>query len=496
MPATAIKTQKVVHQTKRVGEKPGRWEFGDEMAIDVVHLHPTKRTQTYIPIFPHGFYPKLSHTEYEIRQNVTSRLVTLPSLNELRAHGIDVDNAMVAVQVLLNPRHIKNRNFLRSEFPAMVKQMARKYNVALLLPASDMPSARLIRKEVLNLYRVMFSPLLLKGGHYTSGRMNFFFAAPPNATGRFKKSLNLESLEEDNLEEYNSWAVQQKRKRNYKQNISTAKGQKALIDAIANNLEDQLLPVIHGQLHLQKGSREEERIAEYIRDPKTAEDLLAFTNRGESQSKVKLWVTRTLLPRVSEIMKEEGNELFDRAFRFVLQAAASVVIMHLLGKAKTYTASEERSKSIRGLGKYIPEVTPRDVFTSIAGGGVSMAYKFGDKQKEAAAIKQRIYNIISESLLSYSSELGFDLSQMVDVRINSNDTVHPIKLKFDSVMFDDHMVIRGENMSDKRNMTRVNYIKSAVIRAISKIETRVNELYKTNHFTGNRDDDLDMMGLL
>jgi len=328
--------------------KPAHFGFGEDFELQGYWLHPTKHLNAEVAIFDHSYYPKKDATNSEIDSNVTWRRVSLPSLQELRSQGISIDAAMVVTQVTVPPRHIRNRNFFRTNFPAMVKQLARQHNYAIVFPASDMPSARFERKVVLNLYRGMFSPLIINGKQFTSGRMNFFFTAPKEATRGFKRSFNLEE----------AWPSLSRKKDRKAQLVAAM-----IAKELSQELNTQLFPVVEKKLQLKRGSKVHRDIQDFISSEETARELASATNFGKDKGKIRNWIDYTFIPYLKQVAAEEALDFGDAALRFVLVTAGALIIGHSFRKVQDK------------MPKFLKDFNLGSERTRLDLGGVSLSYK-------------------------------------------------------------------------------------------------------------------------
>jgi len=374
--------------------KPAYFSFGEDFEIKGYWLHPTKHLYAEIAIFDHAYYPKLDATDTEIDQNITWRKVSLPSLQELRSQGISVDEAIVVSEVNVPPRHIKNRNFFRTNFPAMVKQTARQNNFAIVFPASDMPSARFKRKEVLNLYRSMFSPLIINGKQYSSGRMSFFFTAPKESTRGFKKSFNLEE------------SMFGRRKRGTSIQVRRHDPHGDIVDAISFELENEMLPVVANKIGATRGSEAYNSIHEFFSSKKTAEDLVNFTNGGKDKGKIRIWVDQKMIPYIKGVAKQEGLNMADSALRFVLRATATVIIGHIFSGLKVRMPNKLRNVNVGS--------AP----ISVQLGGVNLSHQRHTKDEKTNTAEKAVFALLRKT---YGFDRSAPFEDFVDVAVNGNN---------------------------------------------------------------------------
>lgn len=314
------------------------------LALNGYWLKEDQQIIVEVPIFPHGYYPKWGAPEHEIKQNIVYRAVTVPSLSELRQHGIEIFKAFFVAGIGVHPRHIKNWNFFRSEFPATVKSLAKTHNTLFILPANDIPSGRLIRKEVLNLWRQLFTPLFIKGHHYTSGRMTMFMAAPPNSLTKMKLALNLEQEhpKEDNLQEWypSVGEPRQSRKRGPKARFNTRQLElvKELADATSERMKEQLLPIVATKLDIPPNTKAAAELEDYLTSPETTREIIRETQFGKDEGAVRRWVKRRMIPKLKEIVATEGAAVAERTLRslvsYAFELTISTVIEHMFTRLK------------------------------------------------------------------------------------------------------------------------------------------------------------------
>jgi len=373
--------------------KPAYFSFGEDFEIKGYWLHPTKHLNAEIAIFDHAYYPKLDATNAEIDQNITWRKVTLPSLQELRSQGISIDEALVVSEINVPPRHIKNRNFFRTNFPAMVKQTARQYNYAIVFPASDMPSARFKRKEVLNLYRSMFSPLIINGKQYSSGRMSFFFTAPKESTRGFKRAFNLEE----------GIRFGRKRRSGTSVTIRRHPSDMSMTEALTIELEKEMAPMVTHKVGVMPGSEAYNNIHEFFGSKKTANDLLKMTNNGNDKSKIRKWVDTKMIPYVKGVIQQESLNMADSALRFVLRATATVIIGHIFSGMKVRMPNKLKNVNIGS--------APINVQL----GGVNLSHqKYTGKEKSDAA-KEAVFHALQNTYKFYREE---PFEDFIDVAVD------------------------------------------------------------------------------
>lgn len=328
-----IKARKVVSQGKPIGGLiRADFEAGESFSLNGYWMHPTRQANVEVPIFQHEFYPKLDHTDLDIKQNVSYRTVVVPSIAELHQAGIEADKAIFVAEVVIHPRYIKNSNFFRGEFPASVKTLAKQNGIVFVFPACDMPFARLKRKQVLNYYRASFSPLYIKGRHYTSGRMSFFFVAPLHATLSLRKTLNLENVKEKEAtltEAFVSPAFERIRQKR--------KADKEISAQVQKEIHDLVLPLVSSKFDIPLNSPKGVQLTKVMDDPHLAQDFVDATYTQPKPRRfdaVKNWVTYSFWPRLKDTVASETSQAFDEATRYAIRLALSIAFDRTLDHLK------------------------------------------------------------------------------------------------------------------------------------------------------------------
>lgn len=290
-----------------------------------------------VPILDHGYYPRLDHTPLTVRQHITTRPVIIPSISSLVKNGYDVDRIIVLTEIIPHPKHEKNLNYFRSEFPTTLKSIARREGITFILPANDIPAAKIKRKQVLNLWRLSFTPLLLKGKQYVSGRMNFFILPDdPKALTRMKSALN---LGEEDLLEFSPGAVKAKRRfrpyrnhlaaqqRKYRYNADKIADE--IIDQVSNELDRELAPVVHTRLSLPANARKD--VESVISDDEASQALMQEYNKTKNTRRAaKNWVKDWLIPKLKIALSEYGEEALNELVRAGFSIAIAVVTHAIL----------------------------------------------------------------------------------------------------------------------------------------------------------------------
>jgi len=403
-----------------------KWTNGTDLTLRGYKLHPTKRVRVEVPIFQHAFYPKLDHTELDIRQNITYRMIELPSVHELRMHGIDCEKAAVIAEVSVHPRHIKNNNYFRTDFPAVAKQIAKVDDTVLIFPANDMPTARFKRKFVLAFWRQAFTPLFIKNKLYTSGRISMYFAAPPGATKNLSRSLNLESKDETVRDPVNEWypthskrAVARKRGTRKPKARFTPRQERIATDVLKDTsiaLQRDVMPVLRGKLEISQHSKEAQEIEDWLGQPATGRELLRRTKRG-GKGAVRTWVNQVMMPRVKEILKDEMGAAADATTRWVIREMLRAVVSMVLDSVKTSRVGKSKGWTGRALQKFEigPGSNPLDL------GAASLRYKSktkvpGSEREQKRRIIEKLRSMFHEATGDY----GVSVEQVFDVKINPN----------------------------------------------------------------------------
>lgn len=334
MARTALR-KKTPHRASFGQARPATWDNGIDLVLRGYWLHESQSIRVEVPIFQHAFHPKISHTDLDVRQNVTYRAIVLPSMSTLREHGINAEKAAIIVETVVHPRNIRNYNYFRSDYPALVKGIAKRDNTLLILPANDIPSARMKRKNVLGFLRMAFTPLFIKGKHYTSGRMNMFMAAPPGSTRKFQAAFNFGEADEKVRDTVNEWhpgvdRVRTSRKRGPRPAYNRRQQRIAaeVIAETSERLRTDLFPIMADKLDVPKHSSQGKELEAWLAKPATSRDLLKRTQRN-GRTAVKTWVNQVLAPKVKEIVGSELNIAAENAGRWVVRQmlAASVAMI-------------------------------------------------------------------------------------------------------------------------------------------------------------------------
>lgn len=341
-----IRAQKQIsHGAPISGLVRADFKGGDSFELHGYWMHPTRRANIEVPIFQHAFYPTLDQTDLDIKQNIDYRNVIVPSISDLRQAGIEVDKAIFVAEVYTHPRYIKHNTFFRTEFPASVKSLARQSGIVFVFPANDNPFARLKRKQVLNFYRASFTPLMIKGKHYTSGRMNFFFVAPAHATTALKKSLNLEHLEESSWNEatHPLLMTQQRSHARFKSY------EKELSDTLRQEIRETVYPLVTAKFDIDQHSAEGARLQRMMDDPRFAQELINATAHKPKSRRfeaVKRWVNQIFWPKLKYIISTETGDALEQGARYAVRLALSVAFDQALGKLQTLPDPENTAKRV------------------------------------------------------------------------------------------------------------------------------------------------------
>jgi hypothetical protein len=310
-----------------------------ELQLHGFWCRSTQNAKVQVPIFAHEFYPKLGHTPDEIKRNIQTREVIIPSLASLRQSGYNVDRVAFITEINVHFRHEKNLNYFRFEIPAILRTLAKRENITLILIANDNPSGKLKRKVVLNLWRDKFPPFFLKGKQFMSGRMSYFIVPPtPEILTGIRKSLNLENLEEiaphyGFLTPKNSY-VAGKEIQNIKNRLVQGRIQTA--DSIASQLTDyfdrELVPILSKKLNL--SPEEEKQLESKLNSPEAAESFLReYKNNYFNKAKSSLnWAKGWLWENIKPIVQNTVTNIGMQAGNIVISIAVSVLVNSILGK--------------------------------------------------------------------------------------------------------------------------------------------------------------------
>jgi len=423
------------------------FDGGQHMELHGYWIPENRDLTIDVPIFQHAYYPKISDTDLDVKQNIAYRMVTVPSLSKLRASGIKVDRAMFVAEVVVHPRYIKHRNYFRSDFPASVKTAVVRDNMTFVFGANDMPSARFKRKDVLRFWRQSFSPLLMKGRQYTSGRMSMFFAAPTAATADLKKSLNLESDKtRDNLKEWHPSLHQTRhpRKRGPKQKFTVAQKRiaKEIVKETSDRMADQLLPVMRSKLDWEPGSTQAKELESLLTAPATSRSLLKATAGKKNRVyAIKRWVSTWLKPRLKEIAAEEGEQVFRSVTRFIIWVIITAILREILGDIQASKIGQ-RFQGIQGL-----QYTPDKFATQQRIGAGTLSFNFkGDAKAQSEQlehVRAMVLHTIAEALQIYGT-LNVAQAHVFDIDFDPNrGQGQKIKITFDTKAFETHKTKLG-----------------------------------------------------
>lgn len=474
------------------------FDGGQHMELHGYWIPDNRDLTIEVPIFQHAYYPKISDTDLDVKQNITYRMVTVPSLSKLRANGIQADRAMFVAEVVVHPRYIKHRNYFRSDFPASVKTAVSRDNMTFVFGANDMPSARFKRKDVLAFWRQSFTPLLIKGRQYTSGRMSMFFAAPTAATAGLKKSLNLEmDKTRDNLREWHPSLHQTRipRQRGPKQKFTVAQKKIAasIVKETSERMADQLLPVMRSKLEWEPGSTQAKDLETLLSAPATSRSLLRATaGKKNRMFAVKRWVSGWLKPRLKEIAAEEGEAAFRSVTRFVIWVAITVILNEMLGEVQASKFGQKFGSFQRI--KYKPDAYA--THSRIGAGTLSYDFKGDEKvhSEQVAHVQTMVLHTIAASLIGHGT-LNVAQAQVFDIKFDPNLPVNKkIKVTFDKQLF-------------VKNKVRLGMMRDIepefIVDLMPDLNQRVNYAYEQDLRTGRgssvyggADDDFDLAALL
>jgi len=458
--------------------RPVRFEGGSDMELHGYWLPEDKQALVEVPIFQHAFYPTHAHTDLDVRQNVTYRSVTIPSLSTLRAHGIEAERAVFVAEVVVHPRYIKHNNYFRGDFPATIKTLARRENIVFLFPASDMPSARLKRKQVLNFWRLSFSPLLLKGRQYTSGRMGFFMVAPPGSATKFKKSLNLEDISKSvkNILEWHPAVntTRRPRKRGPRPKYTAEERRMAneLVKETSDKLSDQLLPLVTSKLDIDPHSTTAQKLDAYFSNPTTSRELIKATEGKPNRVfAVKNWVRNSLIPHIKEIAKEEIAVQGENILRFGIITMLTIAVDIILGEAQ----ASRFGKKINALQKL--EYKPSSMASSTQVGAGSMVYKFSPNSRDLSTMQNKIAEFVVGKIMEAVNDwrpANVIQKSLFDITLNPNNKTKPITVKLDRNALKTHREHNSEGLGPFADGNKDGYLVGTIL---PHVEREANTWY-------------------
>jgi hypothetical protein len=348
-------------------------------------------------------------------------------------------------EVWVHPRYIKHWNYFRNDFPANVKTLVKNSDIALVLPANDMPFARWKRKQVLQFWRAAFTPLFVDGKHYTSGRMTMFFVAPPHVSAGFRRKLNLEHDEDfNNLVE---WSPQEWRLRK-KVNKATPKRRTRIdieysippgeVDDATEKLVRDVGPIITSHLGVDPSSREGKAIIAVLKDKQLSKTLLSKTRTKKVRlPAIKSWVKYNLWPRIRDFVAEEGINIGRSLANFAVQTTISIAVNNMLeglvGRAmpnpevaarykQRYPTRYKIHRFRQGLGKV--EYRPSQYASATGIGAGTLSYKFKTSTKDYEYL---IDLLKSKALDAYKERTGDPIGpigkEFINIRITPRDEV-------------------------------------------------------------------------
>jgi hypothetical protein len=459
---------------------------GSEIAFKGWWLNATKKARVPIPIFQHAFYPKLDHTPLDIRQHVIKRTITIPSLQDLHEHGIEAPRAFFVNEVLFDKRHIKNWNALRLTFPSFAKSIANRDDITFIFPANDNPSLRAKRKEVLQVLRANFTPLFLKGSHYTSGRMTFFFTAPKGAVQKFKRSFNFdEALKEKkaNLEEFWAFNKTKKARRSYNRKPKAPSSSQSatatqIVAQTADKMEHELLPLTVSRLDLDPNSDAAHAMKDFLADPKTSRDLLKRTKGKTAASRfaaVKRWVREVFVPRAKEIIVDETVMAVEALGRFAFRTTIAIATNEVVGTIQTSEWGADK-KFIQAF-SYGPDMRPG---TEIGAGTLSVGIKRNVMQEVQfqREVKARVLD-------SYKDMTGDTVSDyflaMFKFRFSKSNKQTPVSISLNKAELEKVTAINPEAMgrfADEENEFDEVWFNHVNSRILPKLKSVANNFYR------------------
>jgi hypothetical protein len=477
------------------GARPANY-VGNDMRLHGYWLNDTRPVMVEVPIFQHAFYPKLDHTDLDIKQNLTYRTVKVPSMAELRANGIDTTRAVFVAEVVVHPRYIKHNNYFRSDFPANVKSLAKRDGVTFIFPANDMPSARFKRKFVLNFWRQSFTPLLIKGRQYTSGRMNMFVVAPPEATTRLKASFNFEGKEEKAtlVEGWHPSLNKPSRTRGRRPPHTRVRQpltreqeylSSMIVQDTAERMKKDLLPIITSQLHI-KDPHVHQELEDYVSSPATSRELLRASNKPNKSEAIKRWVTQRFLPRVKEIVVDEVAMASETVGRFVIRAVISTTLADIVDRAK----NSEAPKMVKAREKmpWISRVNfdPSELGSAMGVAGGTLSYNYARTPAQLSEMATKIQQFIFHQYVYHSGDPVTEVGkQFFKVKINPNSSFQPVQVSMDYPAIDRVTRVYGEasgwfKTRFKEKGSSQGYAKKVEHTLLPQLQKEAIEFYKAN----------------
>jgi len=403
--------------------RPATWDNGTDLVLRGYWLHESQPIRVEVPIFQHAFNPKLAHTDLDIRQNISYRTIVLPSMSELRSHGITVERAAVIVETVVHPRNIRNYNYFRTDYPALVMGIAKRDNTLLIIPANDIPSARMKRKQALGFLRMAFTPLFIKGKHYTSGRISMFMASPPGATRKFQAAFNFGEADEKVHNTIAEWHPSVDRVRVTRSRgprpAYTHRQQRIAAEIIAETserLRTDLFPIMADKLELAKTSPEGKELEAWLSQPGTSRELLRRTQRN-GRSAVKTWVNQILVPKAKEIVSDEVKYATDQLGRWVVRqmlAASVAMVLDLVQGAI--------GENPVFIGRTIKKLEFNSVVDPTTIGAGRLNYKSGRMPKSEYEQKRRAYEKVASIYAIKTGDSGIDPQQVFNIMINPGVT--------------------------------------------------------------------------
>ena len=453
------------------GARPANFQSTD-MELHGYWLPEKQDARVEVPIFQHAFYPTLKHTDLDIKQNISYRPVVLPSLSTLRAHGIEAERAVFVAEVAVHPRYIKHANYFRGDFPAIMKSLARRENIVFIIAANDIPSARLKRKKVLNFWRLSFSPLLLKGRQYTSGRMGFFMVAPPESVTKFKKSLNLEAVTGKDVQKLLEWnpavnRTRRPRKRGPRSRYTAEERRLAneLVKETSDKLSNQLLPVITSKFDIDPHSDTAKQLDAYLSNPATSRGLIKATEGKRNRMwAVKKWVKTSMLPRVKEIAKDEAAMAGESIVRFIVLATITTTVNFLLSQVQASRAG----KKFSALQKL--EYKPSRMASHTQVGAGTLSFKFSPNAKDLSSMQQQVAKKVMMDIMTTYKEWTYNSAQesIFDITLNLHSKTKPVTIKLDRVALRVHRAHNKEGLGPFGDSAKDNYLVQQVLPAVER----------------------------
>ena len=142
-------------------------------------------------------------------------------------------------------------------------------------------------------------------------------------------------------------------------------------------MHDQVLPLVAEKLGIQPNTPAGKDLEKYLTSPETSRELIKVTSRGNPSKAVHEWVKYRMVPKLKEIVKEEGTQAVEQATRqllnFAFEATISAILGNILRQTKKTNIGEKLTRPISwqpqihispsfGLGRMA--YTPKDLVSS------------------------------------------------------------------------------------------------------------------------------------